>query len=167
MQGRELCAQDAPPVGRDAIGIAAVIARQRLDESLSLEARDRTIKRAWTEPGPGHLHDIFDHGVPMLGSIGEAGQHQQRRVRVVTEIGILVRAYYVPSTSCHVVTIARDALIAQAPCLCEEPVPGDEIYGRLLRFARNDNGARNAVSTPLEDRPRTAQAGQARACVLR
>src|SRR5947207_739356 len=80
---------------REAIGLAAVLGWQRLDQLLALQTCDRSVQSAWAQAGPAHLRDVVDHGVAVLGPVRQAGQHQQWRVRVMAEARVILALYSV------------------------------------------------------------------------
>ena len=49
------------------------------------------------------MHDILDHRVSMLRSIGKTGEHQHGRVGIVAQLCLFVGGYYVTRTTHDVV----------------------------------------------------------------
>jgi hypothetical protein len=96
--------QDADAIGGNAIGLATLFAGKRLDPALLLEASDRAVECSRSEARAAEANDVFDHGVAVFGTIGEAGEDHQRRVGKVA--GIWVVLYYATSSTHHVVVIS-------------------------------------------------------------
>ena len=86
-----------------AIGSAAFVGGEWLDPTLLLQAGNRPIQRSRTQTSSAKARDIFDHCVSMLRSTGQAGKHEQRRIRIVPR-SLAIPAYsYVLRTSHNVV----------------------------------------------------------------
>jgi hypothetical protein len=64
------------------------------------------VQRSRTQTGPAKAHNVFDHRVSVLRSIGEAGEHKHRRVRIVSQSRPLFGSYYALRTT-HDVVIAQ------------------------------------------------------------
>jgi hypothetical protein len=103
VEGGEFGTKDPETIGRDAIGAAAIFGRERLDEALLLEAADGAVECAGAEARAAEDGDVFDHGVAVLGAVGEAGEDEERGIGIVGG-GV---AYYVARTT-------HDVVIAQA-----------------------------------------------------
>lgn len=76
------------------------------------------VQRSRTQTGPAKAHNVFDHRVSVLRSIGEAGEHKHRRVRIVSQSRPLFGSYYALRTT-------HDVVIAPLnPCYKEITWPG-------------------------------------------
>src|SRR5262245_901411 len=73
--------QVLPARRRDLVGPSAVLTRQRLDQTGILQLRQRAVERARAELDTGELFDVLDQCVPMLRSVGEAGEDQDAAIR--------------------------------------------------------------------------------------
>src|ERR1700744_5100132 len=99
MQGGQLRSQDPQAVRGDAVGAAAFLGWERFDPALLLQTGDGSVERSGSQACTTKVGNVFDHGVSVLGTAGEAGQNEQRRVRVMAEL----RPYYVSRTTHNVV----------------------------------------------------------------
>ncbi len=115
MQRVQLCAQHLQPFRRDAIGPPPLFGRKWLDPALLLETGDGSVQGSWTKTRVTKGSYVFNHGVPLFWTAGKAGQHQERRVRVMTQI-FMCLAYFVARTT-HNVVIARCSRRGKRNCL--------------------------------------------------
>lgn len=67
------------PGGRERVGAATVVRRERRDEPVLLEAADRLVEGARTEPNTGELLDVLHQGVAVLVLGREAHEYEERR----------------------------------------------------------------------------------------
>src|SRR5579863_5100112 len=104
-QGAEFGAENAQARAGDAIRLAAILSRERLNPSLLLQAGDRAIQRSRPQADAAEAGNILDHGVSMLRPTRQAGQHKQRRVGEVAWARV-VCLYYVSRTT-HDVVVAQ------------------------------------------------------------
>lgn len=110
-QGGQFCAENARAFSGNAIGPSALLWWERLDPTLLLEPRNRAIQRPWSQTGPAYARDIFNHGVAVLRSAGQAGKDKQRRVRIVPHSRVIFGSYYAARTTHDVVIAQTDFLL--------------------------------------------------------
>src|SRR5688572_17297532 len=82
----ELGADRPDPVGRERVGTAAPLARQRADEAVRLEPRARAVQGAGAGTAPAHPLDVLRHRVPVLRALEEARHDVERMLREPAEI---------------------------------------------------------------------------------
>ena len=81
-------ASTSAPWSDSRVGAAAVVGRQGLDQPLVLEPGQRPVQGARAQGHAREPLDVLGHGVAVLGAVGQARHHQQRRVGepMVTEV---------------------------------------------------------------------------------
>ena len=89
MERLELLTQYGFASPRDAIGAAALLGGERLDPAASLETCQGGIERTGFKLRSAELGNIFHHGIAMLGTVRQAGQDQERRVREAPQVKLL------------------------------------------------------------------------------
>src|SRR5581483_4106112 len=67
------------------IRTAAINGREGLDQSLFFQSGDGAIEGARAELDAGEGGDVLDQGVSVLGTVGQAGQDEHRRVVLATQ----------------------------------------------------------------------------------
>ena len=74
------CCQCGRPGSGDAVGTAAVVRRQCLDQAPLLQPGDRAVQSTRAERDTSELFDVFRQRMPVLRPVREAGQDQHWRV---------------------------------------------------------------------------------------
>ena len=115
MQGGQLRAENTQSFRRDAIRLPALLGCKWLDPTLLLQAGDRSIQCSRTQAGSAHVRDVFDHGVPVLRAICEAGKHKQGRIGIAPESRAFFGLYCVLRTSHNVVVSQLVSYCKRAP----------------------------------------------------
>jgi hypothetical protein len=117
LQGGQFCAENARALSSNAIGPAAFLGWERLNPTLLFQASNRPIQRPRSQTGPAYARDIFNHGMAVLRSTGQARKDKQWRVRIVPESRVIFdRCYfgrYFASRTTHHVVIARMDFLLQ------------------------------------------------------
>ena len=108
----------ARPVSGQAVGAAAAVLGERLDQPPLLEPGDRPVERPWPEPDAGHPLDVRGERVAVLVAVREAQQDQQRRVVLADPRGLAL------SARAHGATLLRSCVVVKAGA-----------YGRTTRRA--------------------------------
>jgi hypothetical protein len=110
LEGGEFGAEGAGAFGGDAVGLAAVFGRERLDPALLLETGDGSIESAGAEAGAAEAGDVVDHGVAVLGAARKRGEDEEWWVRVVTEAVVIAGCGF---CGCYVSRTTHDVVISQ------------------------------------------------------
>jgi hypothetical protein len=79
--------QRLPPRLGELIGLAALVFRKSLDESVLLQAPDGTVERARPGALVGHHGDVVLHRIAVLRAAGETDQDEQRGLGEPAELG--------------------------------------------------------------------------------
>ena len=82
VEGGEPDAKNLETVRCDLVWLATVFGGQRFDPACFHEAADGAVECSRAEAGSGETGYVVDHGVPMLGAVREAGEHEQWRIRI-------------------------------------------------------------------------------------
>ena len=106
MQSCETGAEHSQSFCGETVGLSSFVRWQRLDQPFALKACNRTVECPGTESRSAHAKNVFDHGVAVLGAIGQARHYQQWRVGISPDFG---RIIYVMRTSYHVVLYNRNS----------------------------------------------------------
>lgn len=97
MQGVQLLFEGRPTFGRDPIGTAAALRRERLDQAVCLQARERAVKSAGAEAYTGNLLDVLGDRIAVLRALDKAGQDKEPGViRSLTDV-----SHCVIVATCH------------------------------------------------------------------
>jgi hypothetical protein len=86
-QAAELFGEVGGPDRGQAVGPAAVLRRQRLDQAAFLEPSESRVQGSRPQRSAGRLFDVGHDRVAVLGAIGQADQDEQRRFGEPSEFG--------------------------------------------------------------------------------
>jgi hypothetical protein len=110
-QRGQFCAENARALSGNAIGPAALFWRERLDPTLLFQTGNCPIQRPRAETSPAYACNVFNHGVSVLRSAGQAGKHKQWWVRIVPHFRVIFGRYYASRTTHYVVIAQMDFLL--------------------------------------------------------
>lgn len=103
LQRGQPCPKNSQTHSRDAIGLAAFFRREWLNPTLVFQPSDGPVERSRAQAHTAKARNVFNHRVPMLRSVSQAGQNQQRRIRKLPQLSIFDGIYV--SSSTHDVVI--------------------------------------------------------------